>query len=310
MRARRACSTCLDRALAVPLLLALTACREPLPAPTSTHAPPDAVAPSAPSDPSTTKAPPDSAGPSAPIPVLSASTSELLVTSCSPCKFSAGPGVDYEIRFAPPAKDQDLQQIELTRVGPGMPRSPRSEALDVENGWSPSNKFLLRALDLDFDGTLDLGFGPVLGTPNLTLNYWGRNSTGAGWISLGKFSNLTSDPAARELVTREKAGTPACSGRRKLIVGEAKSSRSRARCNRWKCQGRLSTESSRAPSLKVSRRARRAKSSRRPWAKSRTRLLAMRAVIQGSSLPELFGSPPFVSFRSTSASLQSRHRRN
>lgn len=206
MPARRACSTCLERAHAVLLLVALMACREPPPAPTSTRAAPEAVARSTSSDTSTTNAQPDFAGPRAPIPVLSASTSELLVTSCSPCKFSAGPGVDYELRFAPPAKDQDLQQIEVTRVGPGVPQSPRSQTLNVENGWSPSNKFILRALDLDFDGTLDLGFGPVLGTPNLTLNYWVRSPTGADWISLGKFSNLTSDPAARELVTREKGG--------------------------------------------------------------------------------------------------------
>jgi hypothetical protein len=211
MRARRACSTYLDRLYAALLLTALAACRESSPVPSKAQGGIGALAPSTVPDPNDlangTKAPLGSAGgPSAPVPVLSASTSELLVASCSPCRFSAGPGVDYEIRFEPPAKDQELQRIEVTRVGSGAPDRHPAELLSVENGWSPSDQFVLRALDLNFDGVLDLGFGPVLGTPNLTLSYWVQSSTGAGWVSLGLLANLTLAPAARELMTREKGG--------------------------------------------------------------------------------------------------------
>src|SRR5688500_14328979 len=106
MRGRHACSTYLDGVYAGLLLTALAACRESSPAPTEAQAGVGAVAPSTPRDPNDlangTKASLGSAGSqSAPVPLLSASTPELLVASCSPCRFSAGPGVDYEIRFEP-----------------------------------------------------------------------------------------------------------------------------------------------------------------------------------------------------------------
>src|SRR5688572_14334468 len=107
MRARRACSTYLDCLYGAVLLTALAACRDSSPAPTKAQGGMGAVAPSTQRDPhdlaNGMKAPLGSAGgPSAPVPVLSASASELLVASCSPCRFSAGRGVNYEIRFEPP----------------------------------------------------------------------------------------------------------------------------------------------------------------------------------------------------------------
>src|SRR5215510_15942045 len=87
-----------------------------------------------------------------------------------------------------------------------MPGATTSQRLSVENGASPTNEFLLRALDLDFDDVLDLAFGPVLGTPNLTLQYWVLDAKTGTWRSVGSHPNLRLDPKTREVATYEKGG--------------------------------------------------------------------------------------------------------
>lgn len=135
---------------------------------------------------------------------LSAQAPELLVSACSPCKFSAGQGVEYEIQFEAPASDRELRQIQVWRVGANAPAGAAPATLTIEDGFTPTGNFMLQALDLNFDGILDLGFGPVAGTPNLTLSYWVHDPS--GWRSLGMLSNVKVMPAAREVVTREKGG--------------------------------------------------------------------------------------------------------
>lgn len=103
-----------------------------------------------------------------------------------------------------------------------MPGGTSTQRLPVDNGWSPSNEFLLRAMDLDFDGVLDLGFGPLLGTPNLTLGYWVVDSQGGDWLSVGLLSNLRTDASAGELITFEKGGHAGLLSQEKAYRWQAK----------------------------------------------------------------------------------------
>lgn len=78
--------------------------------------------------------------------------------------------------------------------------------LTIDDGFSPSGEFMLEGLDLNFDGVLDLGFGPVLGTPNVTLSYWLHENAGHGWKSVGMLANVKLNPTTQEVITREKGG--------------------------------------------------------------------------------------------------------
>jgi hypothetical protein len=80
------------------------------------------------------------------------------------------------------------------------------QVLKLEDGWSPSGDFFLQGIDMNFDGVLDLGFGPLLGTPNLTLDYWTVDAKRGGLASIGKLTNLSVDAKAREVKTYEKGG--------------------------------------------------------------------------------------------------------
>lgn len=215
-RARRVCSICLSGSS---LLLALglgPSCKD-----AGTGSAPASGAAGAPRAAPPSEGRPSGASPSAtggsesgataraarpPVPRLSAETPELLVPSCSPCAFAAAPGIEYEIEFQAPANGAELRQIQIEPArGNSSPSAPRA-TLAIEDGFTPTGNFMLRALDLNFDGVLDLGFGPVLGTPNLTLSYWLHDAAGSGWKSLGMLSNVKVDPAAREVVTSEKGG--------------------------------------------------------------------------------------------------------
>lgn len=206
MHAQHVCSTYPEqvRVLSFALLCALAGCKDSgpaAPAPTAsggsvaTSPPPSAASQEA------TAGVPSAQGHDAVQPVLSAQNPELRVRSCSPCSFSASSGLTFHISFAPRASDQEVVELEIAAPSRGS-----TQRLPVESGWSPSNEFLLRAVDLDFDGVLDLGFGPVLGTPNLGLGYWVVDSKGGGWRSVGLLSNLRTDASAGELITAEKGG--------------------------------------------------------------------------------------------------------
>jgi hypothetical protein len=174
----------------------------------------EAAAGAAPSPPPAAKAssaaaPREAAAPSSPSPsspALSQQSPTLRVSSCTPCRFTPKAGLDLEIRFSPGA-DKSVAKLDVTGAAPtpgGGSTAPQS--LPLTDAWSPTNEFLLQALDLDFDGTLDLAFGPILGTPNLALEYW-LVEPGHGSLSkLGSFSNLKLNPTAREVETYEKGG--------------------------------------------------------------------------------------------------------
>jgi hypothetical protein len=163
-------------------------------------------------EPATTATPsaaePSSGGNAAVTPVTPAPVSQAVtlsspqhvVKSCEPCEFHPAPGLRYEVRFAPGA-DQKITHLDVKSLG-------RNDAqrLEVEFGWSPSGEFFLNAVDLNFDDKLDLGFGPVLRTPNDTLQYWLADPNGGPLEYLGSFPNLRVEPANRQLETYEKGG--------------------------------------------------------------------------------------------------------
>jgi hypothetical protein len=157
--------------------------------------------------PAATAAAPPQAAPSSPkpqSPALSQQSTTLRVSSCAPCRFTPRPGLALEIRFGTGA-DQSVAKLDVATAAPGG-SSIAPQSFQLTDAWSPSNEFLLQALDLNFDGTLDFAFGPSLGTPNLTLEYW-LVDPGAGSLSkVGSFSNLKLNPTAREVETYEKGG--------------------------------------------------------------------------------------------------------
>lgn len=128
------------------------------------------------------------------------SSPQHVVKSCEPCEFHPAPGLRYEVRFAAGA-DQKVTQLDVK--SPGRTDAQR---LEVEFGWSPSGEFFLNGVDLNFDGKLDLGFGPILRTPNDTLQYWLADPNGGPFEYLGSFPNLRVEPAARQIETYEKGG--------------------------------------------------------------------------------------------------------
>lgn len=205
MHAQHVCSTCPEpvRLLSFALLCVIAGCKGSGPAAPAPSASGAAMATSPPPGAGSQQptAIPSAPGHDAAQPVLSARTPELRLPSCSPCRFSASSELTFQVSFAPRANDQEVVELEIAARGGGG-----TQRLPVDNGWSPSKEFLLRAVDLDFDGVLDLGFGPVLGTPNLSLGYWIVDSKGGSWRSVGLLSNLRTDASAGELITTEKGG--------------------------------------------------------------------------------------------------------
>jgi hypothetical protein len=139
-------------------------------------------------------------------PTLSQQAPTLRVSSCAPCRFTPRVDLAIEIRFSTGA-DQSVTQLDVTTIAPASAGGAApAQSLQVTDAWSPSNEFLLQALDLDFDGTLDFAFGPILGTPNLTLHYWRVDADQGRLSDLGSFSNLKVNPSTHELETYEKGG--------------------------------------------------------------------------------------------------------
>jgi hypothetical protein len=124
------------------------------------------------------------------------------VKDCAPCELQPAQGLRYEVRFAPAAK-QNVTQLEVKSL---TQNNASPQIFKVEYGWSPSGDFVLEGVDLNFDGVLDLAFGPVSDTPNETLQYWLIDPQGGPLESLGSFPNLKVDAKAHEIRTYEKGG--------------------------------------------------------------------------------------------------------
>ena len=143
--------------------------------------------------------PPPPASP--PPPLLSSASPVLQVRSCAPCRFEASADLQFEVRFQP----DGARGVSSLQIAPlASPRAP--QVLQLSDAASPSGDYLLQAIDLNFDGVLDLAFGAVLGTPNLTLDYWAVAPQRAALDHIGKLTNLTLDLATHELKTHEKGG--------------------------------------------------------------------------------------------------------
>jgi hypothetical protein len=136
-----------------------------------------------------------------PVPVLSSASPVVQVKSCAPCRFEASPDLQFEVRFQP-SGDQGVSSLQIARASSGA--SP--QVFQLSDTDSPSGDYLLQAIDINFDGVLDLAFGPVLGTPNLTLDYWTVSPQRGALEGIGKLTNLTLDLATHELRTHEKGG--------------------------------------------------------------------------------------------------------
>jgi hypothetical protein len=148
------------------------------------------------------------------IPKLSQEQSQLRLARCTPCRFEPTAGLSFELTFT--SVNQAVERLELKRVVAAAPSGGTAQSFNLQDVWSPSGEFLLQAVDINFDGILDLAFGPVMGTPNLELDYWlvepavGEGEppaqTAVPLRAVGRFSNLTLKPETRELETFEKGG--------------------------------------------------------------------------------------------------------
>jgi hypothetical protein len=193
------------------LLLVALACRSDAPAPPGVEPQPDRasilVAAGSQAMPARPLVPPVPAPVSAarPLQVLSSASPALSVKACQPCRLEAQSGLSFDVRFQV-SGDQGVSEIEVTRVVTEASAAPAPQSFKLEDGWSPTGDYFLQAVDLNFDGVLDLGIGPQRGTPNLTLQFWTVDGKRAALDSLGEFTNLTADPKARELRTFEKGG--------------------------------------------------------------------------------------------------------
>jgi hypothetical protein len=127
----------------------------------------------------------------------------LKVKSCEPCRFDAGAGSSFEVHFKP-AGEKGVTAIEVAALRGGKAATP--QVFQLEDAWSPSDDFFLQGIDINFDGVLDLAFGALLGTPNLTLDYWTVDAQRVALDRIGKFTNLSVDPQTHELKTYEKGG--------------------------------------------------------------------------------------------------------
>lgn len=139
---------------------------------------------------------------SAPASQIITSSPDLVVKCCGPFEFQPAAHLRYEVKLAR-GSGQDAAQLQLKSLtrADALP-----QAFELPYAWSPLDEYVLNGIDLNFDGVLDLAFGPVLGTPNETLDYWLTDPKGGSVEQLGRFANLKVDAAKRELETYEKGG--------------------------------------------------------------------------------------------------------
>jgi hypothetical protein len=127
------------------------------------------------------------------------------VSECSPCRFVAGQDVVFDVTFKAGA-EQSVERLEV-RGGVRTPsQSSVAQTFALKDAGSPTGEFLIQAIDINFDGVLDLAVGPILGTPNLELQYWTIDGGTSQWTDVGRLSNLKVRTATRELETSEKGG--------------------------------------------------------------------------------------------------------
>jgi hypothetical protein len=135
--------------------------------------------------------------------VVNAAHSSLETKRCAPCEFQASPTLRFAVTFEPDAQNT-VSRIEVRPLAGGQAAPQVLEIKDY--GRSFSGAFALVGMDLDFDGILDLAFGPITDTPNEMLNYWRVDPQGNRLEALGVFANLQVDAATRSLRSHEKGG--------------------------------------------------------------------------------------------------------
>lgn len=126
------------------------------------------------------------------------------VSECSPCRFVARQDVVLDVYFKSNIK-QTVERLEVRAAG-APSQSAVGQTFTLNDAESPTDEFLLEAIDINFDGVLDFAFGPVLGTPNLELQYWTVDAATGQWTDVGRLSNLKVRTDTRELETSEKGG--------------------------------------------------------------------------------------------------------
>jgi hypothetical protein len=143
--------------------------------------------------------------PSTAMTTLSKEAPSQRVSKCAPCRFVAGPDTAFDVTFKA-GPDQSVEQLDVMgRAGPATQGSS-AQTFALKDAWSPTGEFLVQAIDINFDSVLDFAFGPILGTPNLELQYWIVDSATSQWMDVGRLSNLKVRTDTRELETSEKGG--------------------------------------------------------------------------------------------------------
>jgi hypothetical protein len=143
--------------------------------------------------------------PPAPKTTLSKDAPSQRVSECSPCRFVAGQDVVFDVSFKAGA-EQSVERLEVRGRAETRSQSSVAQTFALKDAWSPTGEFLLQAIDINFDGVLDFAFGPILGTPNLELQYWTVDAGTSQWTDVGRLSNLKVRTDTRELETSEKGG--------------------------------------------------------------------------------------------------------
>jgi len=140
-----------------------------------------------------------------PTATLSKDVPFLRVSRCAPCRFVPGQGVAFDVTFKVGA-EQSVERLEVRGTMGTPSQSGDVQTFELKDTWSPTSEFLLQAIDVNFDGVLDFAFGPILGTPNLELQYWVVSTGASPWTDVGRLSNLKVRTDTRELETSEKGG--------------------------------------------------------------------------------------------------------
>jgi hypothetical protein len=84
------------------------------------------------------------------------------------------------------------------------PAKGAKQVFGVEVDAVPLGQLLLRAVDLNFDGVLDLSLTGVAGTPNAPTELFVINAEKSSYF--GQFTSPRVDPALRQVVSYEKGG--------------------------------------------------------------------------------------------------------
>ena len=140
-----------------------------------------------------------SAGESAapPSSALSSDHTQELVTECRPCLLHASAKVSVRVLFSPDSEGH-LSRVALARPG----QAPEEFAVSLDS--LPPGQFVLQAVDLNFDGVLDLALSGVAGTPNASTELFTVESSSVHHV--GQLMTPRVDSTRREIVAYEKGG--------------------------------------------------------------------------------------------------------